>query len=323
MSSDNQLFLGIDLGGTDCKFGLIDAQGAVVDKCKHPTHAERGPDGVIDLIAQHAREMIGSRSVAAIGMGVPGPMSSREGVVYEAPNLPGWNNVPVRDMLQQRIDIPAFLNNDANAAAYGEFWVGAGKDVQTMILFTLGTGVGGGIILDGELYGGPDDTAGELGHMVINFDGPQCGCGNRGCVEAYAGAKAVKRRATEAISQGVKTAIRIPDDPEKFGAKAIYEAAVAGDEFARQIFREVGFALGVGAANCVNIFNPEMIVFGGAMSGAGDFIFDTVRNIVRQNAFDKPGSRVKIEIARLGPDAGIIGAAGLAEKAQTRTSAKT
>lgn len=182
--TDRQLILGIDLGGTDCKFGLIDAQGRVVERTKYPTEADGGPDHVIGLIASHTRELLGDRKITAIGMGVPGPMSSSEGIVYEAPNLPGWENVPVRDKLQKLLGVPVFLNNDANAAAYGEFWVGAGREVDNMILFTLGTGIGGGIILNGKLYTGPDDTAGELGHMVIKYDGPRCGCLRRACLHS-------------------------------------------------------------------------------------------------------------------------------------------
>jgi glucokinase len=259
--------------------------------------------------------VIGASKVIGIGMGVPGPMSSREGVIYEAPNLPGWVNVPVRKLLEERLELPLALNNDANAAAYGEFWAGAGRDVGTMILFTLGTGVGGGIILNGELYSGPDDTAGELGHMVVDVNGPICNCGNQGCLEAFASATAVKRMLRDALQQGRSTRIVIPqDDEEEFGAKLVYDAAVMDDELAIEIFRKVGFYLGIGAANMINIFNPEMIVYSGAMSGAGDFIFKPLREIAFANSFRKPGSRVIIDVAKLGPDAGIIGAAGLALK---------
>jgi glucokinase len=313
--NSDQLVLGIDLGGTDCKFGIVDARGRVIHSSKNPTHAELGPEGVIDGIASHARNLLSIHKVKAIGMGVPGPMSSRLGVVFETPNLPGWVNTPAKKMLEDRLQVPVTLNNDANAAAYGEYWAGAaaGIDMECMVLFTLGTGVGGGIILDGKLYVGPDDTAGELGHMCINFDGPKCGCGSHGCIEAYASATAIRRDVKQALAAGTKTAIHIPEGAEDdFGAKVVYDAAVAGDEFAIELFRRVGDALGVATATVINILNPNMIVFGGALSNAGDFIFNPLKARVALNAFKTPAESVQIVRARLGNDAGIIGAAGLA-----------
>lgn len=308
----SELVLGIDLGGTNTKFGIITPDGAIVEKREWPTQADLGPDGVLRHIAACARELMGGHTIARIGMGVPGPMSSREGIVYEAPNLPGWVNTPVAAVLTAELGIPVALNNDANAAAWGEFWMGAGKEVDTMILFTLGTGVGGGIIINDELYTGPDDTAGELGHMVINFDGPVCGCGNRGCVEAYASATAIRRRVQEAVAAGRSTSIADAADLED--TKDVYDAAVAGDPLAIEVLRETGHALGIAAAAIINIFNPEMIAYGGALANAGEFIFTPLREAAHANAFAKPASRAQIVQATLGNDAGMIGAAGLALK---------
>jgi glucokinase len=308
-----ELLLGIDLGGTDCKFGLVDTQGRVIRKVKHATDAHLGPETVLARIANHARDLARGETVRAAGMGVPGPMSSRLGMVFEAPNLPGWIDTPVRDILTAGLGMPVTVHNDANAAAYGEFWAGAGRGTSTMVLFTLGTGVGGGIILGGELYTGPDDTAGELGHMSIHFDGRLCNCGARGCVEAYASATAVDRMVREAIASGAKTVLAAPADPAaRIGAKAVADAARSGDALARGVWDQVAFALGVATANIVNIFNPDMVVFGGAMAGAGDLLFEPIRRIVKERAFDKPVSRARIEAAALGTDAGIVGAAGLA-----------
>lgn len=228
-------YLGIDLGGTDTKFGIVDSQGRIVRSAKNPTHADQGPDAVLEAIASHARDLIhsGGYKVKAIGMGCPGPLSSRLGIVFETPNLPGWKNIPAQKILEEKLQLPVALSNDANAAAYGEWWVGAGTDVHSMILFTLGTGVGGGLVLNDELYIGPDDTAGELGHMIINFDGPLCGCGNKGCIEAYASATAIRREVKQALAAGVQTAIQIPEGAEEdFGARVVYDAAVRGDAFA-------------------------------------------------------------------------------------------
>lgn len=310
------LYLGIDLGGTDTKYGLIDSNGRVVRSAKNPTHSEEGYEAVLDRIARNAKDLMsGHGKITAVGMGCPGPLDSRKGIVYETPNLPGWENVPVQAILESKLDMPVTLNNDANAAAFGEFWVGAGSHTESMILFTLGTGVGGGIVLDGELYDGPDTTAGELGHMIINFDGPVCGCGNKGCIEAYASATAIRREVKEALEAGVETSIEIPDGAEDdFGAKVVYDAAVKGDKFAIELYEKVGFYLGVAAGSIVNIFNPEMIAYGGGLSNAGNFIFEPLKRTMKEMAFKKPAERCIITQAKLGNDAGIIGAAGLAMK---------
>ncbi len=309
-------FLGIDLGGTDTKLGIVDEHGRMVRSAKSPTHSRKGPNGVLADIASHARDLISSSNgVKAVGMGCPGPLSSRMGIVYETPNLPGWDNVPAQKILEEHLQLPVTLNNDANAAAYGEWWVGAGADVDTMILFTLGTGVGGGLVLNDELFVGPDDTAGELGHMIINFDGPICGCGNHGCIEAYASATAIRRDVKQALASGVKTKILIPEGAEDdFGARVVYDAAMQGDEFAIELFRKVGYYLGIAAGTVINTFNPEMIAYGGALSNADDLIFKPLIETAMKNCFKTPGKRVQIVKATLGNDAGIIGAAGLAMK---------
>ena len=312
-----EIFLGIDLGGTDTKFGLVDSEGRMVRSAKNPTNADQGPDQVMENIALHARDLMASmgQPIKAVGMGCPGPLSSKLGVVFETPNLPGWNNYPVQRVLQEKLQLPVTLSNDANAAAYGEWWVGAGRDVKTMILFTLGTGVGGGLVLDGELYTGPDDTAGELGHIIINFDGPLCGCGNKGCIEAYASATAIRRDVKQALASGVKTAIEIPDGAEDdFGTRIVYDAAMKGDPFAVELFDRVGYYLGIAAATVINTFNPEMIAYGGALSNAGELIFKTLKKTAMTNSFERPAQHCQIVHATLGNDAGIIGAAGLAMK---------
>jgi glucokinase len=320
MPDSPQTMLGIDLGGTDCKIGVVDRTGRVLVQGKFPTRAELGPQGVLENIANEVRKFLQSDASfsrpGGIGMGVPGPMSSRHGIVYEAPNLPGWKNVPVASVISSHLDQPVVLCNDANAAAWGEFWGGTGQrdvGVSSMVFYTLGTGVGGGIILNGALLEGPDDTAGELGHMVIDTrpDAPQCGCGNRGCLEAIASATAVKRRVLEQQTRGDLGLIQIPADGH-FGARAVFEAAEKGCSVARGIFHEVGEALGVAIANMINALNPDQIVLGGAMAGAGHYILDPLRARAKANSFAKPFSRVRIEPARLGADAGIVGAAGMA-----------
>lgn len=309
-------YLGIDLGGTDIKLGIVDEDGRIIRSAKTPTHAEAGPEAVLANIAKHAQELIGSgQPVRAVGMACPGPLNSKLGIVFETPNLSGWKNVPAARILKEHLNLPIALINDANAAAYGEWWVGAGRDVRSMILFTLGTGVGGGIILDNELYLGIDETAAELGHLIINFNGPKCPCGNNGCIEAYAGAKAIRREVKKAFLEGVQTKIQIPEGAEDdFGARVVYDAAVAGDPFAIELFQKVGEYLGCAAASMINALNPEMIVYGGGLSNAGDFIFEPLRRTALANSFETPGKRAKIVQATLGNDAGMIGAAALARK---------
>ncbi len=307
------LMLGIDLGGTDTKFGIVDADGHIVEQAKIPTHAHEGFEKVIERVAHTARELASRHMVQGVGMGVPGPMNSQLGIVYEAPNLPGWENAPVRKCLEKLLGLPVVLHNDANAAAYGEFWAGAGRGCSNMVLFSLGTGVGGGLIINGKLYTGPDDTAGELGHMTIDFEGPPCNCGSRGCLEAYASATAIRRVVREALAAGVQTSIRIPQgEEETFGARLVYDAAVQGDPFAKQVLYDVGKALGIAAASIINILNPERLIYSGALTGAGEFIFAPLRDFARARAFRRPSERVEILVAQLGADAGIVGAAGLA-----------
>lgn len=322
MTALNSLILGIDLGGTDTKFGIVDAAGKVLRRAKFPTDNSAGPARALEIIAAHAREVIAGDPVAAVGMGVPGPMSSRLGIVFEAPNLPGWIETPVRDILEGHLGLPVTLNNDANAAAFGEYWTGAGRGAETMILFTLGTGIGGGIVLGGTLYTGPDDTAGELGHMCIDPDGPLCGCGRRGCLEAFASATGIRRYVRERLDAGATTSLHIPDgDWDTFGTKLLYDAALAGDAFSREVFEYAAMMLGIGAANVINIFNPDRVVYGGAMANAGDLLFEPLIRTARARAFERPASRALICPAQLGEDAGLVGAAGLALRAPRATPA--
>lgn len=321
MTSPPKTMLGIDLGGTDCKIGLIGSSGQVLAQGKFPTQSHLGPDGVLENIARQARAFLTNDCgfhplPQAVGMGVPGPMSSRHGIVYEAPNLPGWVNIPVAEKVSSHLKLPVFLSNDANAAAWGEYWGGAAArnpGLTSMIFYTLGTGVGGGIILNGQLLEGPDDTAGELGHMVIDTrpDAPLCGCGNRGCLEALASATAVRRRVLELQKAGEVGLMEIPESGE-FGARVVFDAAEKGCIVAKGVFREVGTALGVAIANMINALNPELILLGGAMAGAGRHVLDPLLTTAQANSFAKPFQRVRIEQAQLGADAGIVGAAGMA-----------
>jgi glucokinase len=317
------LLLGVDLGGTDVKYGIVTADGRVVDQAKIRTQSQEGAEAVLLRIARALDEILAKNSLAradirAIGFGSPGPLSTRRGVVIDTPNL-GWVNVPVQAVIEREMaPLRMILHNDGNAAAYGEFWKGAGRGAEIMVLFTLGTGVGGGICmanLAGHLLVGPGENAAELGHMVLETtNGKRCPCGGTGHLEAYSSAKAALRDALEAIDRGEPTALRdIPRDV--LSARRIFETAQKGDALARRIFQQVGWYLGVASGTLVNVLNAEMFVFGGAMSGAWEVLEPAILEGARFAAMAMPFDSIQFVRAQLGNDAGLIGAAGLAYKA--------
>lgn len=311
------LLLGVDLGGTDVKYGLVLSKGEILEQSKIPTHGERGGEDTIRRIAEALNDLLKRRSlkrsdIRAIGFGSPGPLSTSRGVVIDTPNL-GWVNVPVKALLEGHMGLPVVLHNDANAAAYGEFWRGAGRGSSIMVLYTLGTGVGGGICMFNDLLVGPGENAGELGHMVINPKGPQCPCGHYGCLEAHASAKAVVRDALAALDAGERSSLRNLER-DAITSKRVFEAARDGDALARRIFHDVGWALGLACGNLVNVLNAEVFVFGGAMSGAWEVLYDAILEGARASAIAMPLDKVRFVRAELGENAGIIGAAGLALK---------
>ena len=316
----NKRYVGVDLGGTNLKLGLVSAEGELLLRHSAATEADRGPDHVLARIAGAVRALcdaapIGLADVSAVGLGAPGPVDWKAGVVVFAPNLSGWRDVPARDRLHQNLGRPVVLENDANAAAYGEFRCGAGRDVRNLVLLTLGTGIGGGIVLDGRLFRGPTDTGAELGHMVIRHGGRRCGCGNRGCLEAYASATAVVARMGEALQAGERS--RLADSAD-LTCEDIFAAAEAGDDLARRIVEETADYLATGITSILHILNPEMVVLTGGMMGAGDEFLNEIRRRVRQSAFERASSACEICWSTLGGDAGILGAA-LAAEAFDRT----
>lgn len=312
------LYLGIDLGGTTIKAAVIDASGAVVGRAVRNTPAKEGVDAVTSAMADAARNAMGDagvETVAAAGIGAPGPMNWQSGIVYEPPNLAGWRDVPLADLMRDNLGIPCFVDNDANVACYGEFCHGAGRDVDSLCMLTLGTGVGGGIVLFGKLLRGIDGTAAEIGHMTVQRDGRLCGCGALGCLEAYASVTGMLRTAREGLDQGEASSLRDREaDGETLTGKMVSEEALKGDVFARWVVEETGTWIGIGVANLINLLNPEMIVLGGGMISAGDMLIDTVRATAKRNAFDVPAERAKIVVAELGNDAGVIGAAAAARE---------
>jgi len=315
----SDLLIGIDLGGTNVRTALVSRDKDVLRIDSRPTNAHAGLDAVLDVMAEgvHAvlhEERLTIANVLAAGIGAPGPMNPQTGVVFSPPNLPGWKDVPLADAMSERLGIPCFVDNDANLACYGEFWMGAAQGCENVCLLTLGTGVGGGIIVNGKLLRGVDGTAAEIGHMIVNRDGRRCGCGTHGCLEAYGSVTGLLQTAREGMEQGETTTLteRCSGDLLSITGQMISEAADAGDAYARSVLEDTGVWLGVAIASLINLFNPERVVLAGGMTEAGDVLLDAIRNRARQDAFEVPGARAEIVVATLAQDAGVLGAAGVA-----------
>lgn len=315
----NLVLAGIDLGGTNVKTAIVARNGDLLGKDSRPTHADEGLDSVLDTMVESyeaAMENAGAdpSDVLAVGIGAPGPMNWRTGVVFSPPNLPGWENVPLADLMRERLRVPTYVDNDANVACWGEFWSGAGREVDSLVCLTLGTGIGGGVVVFGKLLRGPDGTAGEIGHMNVCRDGRQCNCGAKGCLEAYASATGMVRTAIEGIEAGRQTILTqlCNNDLDRIDGRMISDAIARGDQFAAWVMRETAVWIGTGVASLVNILNPEMVVLCGGMIAAGDVLFDPIRETTKAQAFDVPAARAVIVPAGLGADSGVIGAAGCA-----------
>jgi len=313
------LFIGIDLGGTKIITALVDTEGQIIFRDYRETEAARGPAAVMARMIDAASRVMNGGGVAAaqisaVGVAAPGPIDARSGIVTTPPNLPGWKDMPLRQLIQDELGLPTALENDANAAALAEHRFGAGVGTKHMIYVTASTGIGGGFILNGELYNGATGGAGEIGHMTILPQGPHCGCGNRGCLEALASGRAIARDARERVKCGVPTLIAdlAEGDLERISAKLVAQAAAQGDMEAQEILDEAMTYLGVGMANLVNLFNPELIVIGGGLTKMGARLFDPVRRIIDRRAFRTAAQVVKIVPAQLGDDVGVLGAAAVA-----------
>ena len=331
--------IGVDLGGTNLRIAAVDEHGKVLAKLTTSTEVARGREFVINEMCASIQITLQKfhavGEMAGIGIGVPGIIEMQTGTVRQSPNLPDWRDYPVREEIEGRLRTPVVLENDANAAALGEKWLGAAAEVDEMCMLTLGTGVGGGIVLKGLVWHGMTGMAGELGHINVDPNGPPCNCGSRGCLEQLASATAIKRMAIEAIATGKAPELgrAMHSDPE-FSSKVVHQMATQGDEPAKQIFHRVGDALGIVLADLVNIFNLPMYVIGGGVSSAWDAFAPTMMERLRTNSFvyratapletapGVEGSKVPDDVlparrttiitrALLGSDAGLMGAARL------------
>ena len=320
--------VGVDLGGTNMRIAAVDETGKPLEVISTSTEVKRGRDYVVSAMCDAIRALSNKFSatyrLAGTGIGVPGIIDKESGLVHESPNLPDWANYPVLDEIQRRLGTSVVLENDANAAALGEKWMGAGRDVENMCMYTLGTGVGGGVILKGQIWHGMNGMAGELGHKTVYPDGVQCGCSNRGCLEQYASATAIKRMAVEKIASGraPELARAMSENPE-FSAKVVFQYALQGDKQAQDIFRTVGSALGIAIADMVNALNLQMYVIGGGVSSAWEVFAPTIFEELHNRSFvyraTEPEDYLVVPMKRktivtralLGSDAGLIGAAKL------------
>jgi glucokinase len=302
------------------KGGVVDDDGRPLASVSLPSDAHKGQEYGLARMCQTIRDAVaaarlGMDDIAAIGVATPGTMDIPAGVILDPPNLKPWKNVPVRQHIADAFGLPVAFQNDANAAAYGEFWAGAGRQARSLVLFTLGTGVGGGIILGDLIVEGEHSHGAEIGHIKIEMTAPrQCGCGRWGCLEAYASATAVVKRTLEAMaaSDGTSSLGAVLHAQGEITARDVFEAATSGDALAERIVADTAFYLAVGATNMMHTIDPDMIVFGGGMTAAGEGFLERIRNHVQELAFPVPAARTQICFARLGSDAGFIGAAGCA-----------
>lgn len=313
--------IGIDLGGTNIKAGLLSESGVLLRRWSIETQAAGGFEhvfarlvGLIRQIADESAPAVGR--IGGLGIGVPGPMSHARGFVFGAPNLPGWVNIPLRDRLQEAIGLRVVVENDANAAAYGEFVAGAGKGCRDLVLLTLGTGIGGGVVADGRLHRGFFDNAGEVGHMIVSPNGRACPCGQRGCLERYSSANAVAERLVEAVQAGQASLLgdRIRRN-EGVSSLDVARASRDGCETAKRIWDEACLLLAIACVNLQHLINPERVLLAGGLINAGEQLLAPVREHFERQTWSVSRDQPAISFAALEGDAGVIGAAALAREA--------
>jgi glucokinase len=305
--------IGIDLGGTQVRAIRCDPRGTILAHARADTAATEGPRAVVHQIVQLIEQVRGdvpNEMVLGIGVGTPGPVDGRTGVIYEAPNLKGWIDVPLKQMLHDATGLPVVVGNDANVAALGEWHFGSGHGTNDFIYVTISTGIGGGVIADRNLLLGRKGIAGEVGHVVVQVDGPRCGCGNLGCWEALASGTALARRATEAIEAGEPTILRGAYAEGSISAVHVALAAAANDPLASRLMEREGELIGIGLANLLHLFSPEVIALGGGVMKSADRLLPAIHRMIAEYAMS-PYQDARIELATLGDRTGVLGAAAL------------
>lgn len=312
----SKLALGIDMGGTGIKLGLVDQNGKLIRTFRLPTPAHHNPEQIISDIIQQSQaliELARPRKIVGIGVGCAGDIDPVSGSVRVSPNL-GWKDVPLKALLKKALKLPILVDNDANVAAWAAYVVEAKRKPQNLLCVTVGTGVGGGLVLQGKLYHGATGSAGEIGHMTLIPEGLPCACGNQGCTERYIGAKAMIDEAKHAIESGEKTLLKrmIENDFEKLSPYLVQKAARQGDRLALALWEQAGERLGIILASTVNLLNPDWIVFAGGLSRAGELLLDPIRRTIFKRSFQTPAKAVRLVISKLDQDLGMVGAGLLA-----------
>lgn len=295
--------VGVDIGGTKVACVLADEQGNILARRWQPTRAQEGWQAVVQQLFEMAEQVMDEvprHRIRGIGISCGGPLDSRKGIVFSPPNLPGWDAVPIKRIFEERFGLPARLENDANATALAEHRFGAGRGTRNMVFMTWGTGIGGGLILDGRLYRGTNDLAGEIGHTTILLGGPLCGCGKHGCLEALASGPAIARRARELAQNAPESAVWQMAAPDTVTAQHIVDAAVAGDTFARFVLAEAGTYMGIGIANVAQVLNPERVVLGTIAVKAGELVLEPLRHALKVHAWDWVREVLEVVPAQLG-----------------------
>jgi len=327
-SSISRIFLGLDLGGTNVKAGVVDDDGNVISSCSVPTDAVLGPDAGVQNIVNVGQKAIAAANlsieqISAVGLATPGTMDIPRGMLLDPPNLPGWSNYPIRDRVAAELKRPTILQNDANAAAYGEYWAGSAKDVRSLLFYTLGTGLGGGVIVDDHIIEGEHSHGSELGHVILEMhDGRLCTSGQYGTAEAYVSANALVKRFRDAMDDVAVTSVRDRlNQGEELTPLLISEEAERGDHLSAELIMEMGRYLGAAITTAVHVIDPAMVLLGGAMTfgrletAVGREFLHRVHQEFRSRTFATIADKITIEYASLGGDAGFIGAAGCARKA--------
>ena len=318
-SISNKPVIGIDLGATKILAGVVTAEGKILGTAKRPTKATVGPEAVVERIVKTARDALKAAEVeaadlAAIGIGAPGPLDPDRGVVLRTPNMPGWDDIPLAKLLSDQLGVPAFLGNDVDMGTLGEFALGAGRGSQHVVGIFVGTGIGGGLVINGELWQGWRRAAAEIGHMIVLADGPYCGCGNRGCLEAVASRTAIERDILAGVKAGRESAIpelMKLDEKGRLTSGALLEAMNKGDTLVAEVLSRVQYYLGLAVATVVNFLDPELVILGGGVVEAfGEPFLEPIRRTAYQHFINKRGAHdVKIVPAELGDYAALLGAA--------------
>ncbi|WP_127836942.1 ROK family protein [Clostridium prolinivorans] len=310
---DKKYVIGIDLGGTKISGALADLNGNVLSKHTIPTKASEGENAVLNRIFEVIEKVMEianktSSEIKTIGIGSPGPLNAKTGVIITTPNLP-FKNFQLVKPLVEKFNIPTYLDNDANVAAIGEYMLGAGKGTNNMVYVTVSTGIGGGAILNGKIYRGSTSNALEIGHTTLLPNGPRCNCGNYGCAEALASGTAIARQGREAVESGEETSLK---NYENITSYEVFKEAEKGDKVSKDILDKSLNYLGIAVANIITSFDPDMVVIGGGVAQAGKIVFDKVQEVVDKRCFKAMSEYCKIVPAALGKDAGVIGAVALA-----------